>query len=67
MIRVAGNVANPSTLASIEYAVAHLDVNLIVVMGHEGCGAVTAAIAGGDNGPNLKSLIRIYQSSIRGC
>ena len=56
-IRVAGNVANSSTLASIEYAVAHLGTNLIVVMGHESCGAVTAAINGGDNGYNLNHLL----------
>jgi len=38
VIRVAGNVANTSTTASIEYAVAHLGVKLIVVLGHESCG-----------------------------
>ena len=57
VIRVAGNVANTSSIASIEYAVAHLGVNLIVVLGHESCGAVTAAIAGGDNGYNLNHLL----------
>lgn len=57
VIRVAGNVANSSSIASIEYAVAHLGVNLIVVLGHESCGAVTAAIGGGDNGYNLNHLL----------
>lgn len=57
VIRVAGNTANASSIASIEYAVAHLGVNLIVVLGHEACGAVTAAIAGGDNGHNLNHLL----------
>lgn len=57
VIRVAGNVANTESLASIEYAVAHLGVNLIVVLGHESCGAVTAAINGGDNGHNLNLLL----------
>lgn len=57
VIRVAGNVANTSSIASIEYAVAHLGVNLIVVLGHESCGAVTAALAGGDNGHNLNHLL----------
>lgn len=56
-IRVAGNIANSSTLASIEYAVANLGTNLVVVMGHENCGAVTAAIQGGDNGYNLNHLL----------
>ncbi|MEM6767929.1 MAG: carbonic anhydrase [Bacteroidota bacterium] len=57
VIRVAGNVSNTESIASIEYAVAHLGVNLIVVLGHESCGAVTAAIAGGDNGYNLNILL----------
>lgn len=57
VIRVAGNIANTSTIASIEYAVAHLDVKLIIVMGHESCGAVTAALSGGDNGHNLNHLL----------
>ena len=49
-VRVAGNIANTSSIASIEYAVAHCGSKLIVVLGHQSCGAVTAAIAGGDNG-----------------
>ncbi len=57
VIRVAGNVANTSSMASIEYAVAHLGTNLIVVLGHESCGAVTAAIGGGNNGYNLNHLL----------
>lgn len=57
VLRVAGNVANTSTIASIEYAVAHLGSKLIVVMGHQSCGAVTAAIGGGDNGHNLNHLL----------
>lgn len=56
-IRVAGNIANTESIASIEYAVAHLDTKLIIVLGHESCGAVGAAIAGGDNGHNLNMLL----------
>ena len=56
VLRVAGNIANTSTIASIEYAVAHLGTKLILVLGHESCGAVTAALAGGDNGYNLNHL-----------
>lgn len=61
VIRVAGNVANTSSVASIEYAVANLKTSVIVVLGHESCGAVTAAIAGGDNGPNLNTLLGYIQ------
>jgi len=56
-VRVAGNVANTSSMASIEYAVAHLGSKIIVVLGHQSCGAVTAAVSGGDNGYNLNHLL----------
>jgi len=44
VVRVAGNVADPGTLGSIEYAAEHLGTPLIVVMGHTQCGAVKAAM-----------------------
>jgi carbonic anhydrase len=43
-IRVAGNVANEDEVASVEYAADHLGVPLCVVLGHTGCGAVTAVV-----------------------
>jgi carbonic anhydrase len=55
--RVAGNVANTSTIASIEYSVFALKTKVIVVMGHESCGAVGAAVKGGDLGHNLNMLL----------
>jgi len=64
VIRVAGNVANPSSIASAEYAVAHLGAKLIVVMGHESCGAVGAALEGGDNGKHLNHLLGFIQPVI---
>lgn len=57
VVRVAGNIANNSSIASIEYAAAHCGSEVIVVMGHQSCGAVTAAVAGGDNGHNLNHLL----------
>ncbi len=57
VVRVAGNIANSSSIASIEYAVAHIGSPVIVVLGHESCGAVTAAVGGGDNGYNLNHLL----------
>lgn len=57
VVRVAGNVANSSSLASIEYAVAHCGSKVVVVMGHQSCGAVTAAKSGGDNGYSLNHLL----------
>lgn len=68
VIRVAGNIANPSSIASIEYAVEHIGTNLIVVLGHESCGAVGAAIASYpdvDNGPNLNHLISFITPAVK--
>ena len=45
-VRVAGNVVTPEVLGSLEYAAALLGTRLIMVVGHERCGAVTAAIQG---------------------
>lgn len=44
IVRVAGNVAETDVVASIEYAVDHLQTQLVVVMGHTNCGAVSAAV-----------------------
>ena len=43
-VRIAGNIATPEAIGSIEYAVALLDTPLLMVLGHERCGAVTAAV-----------------------
>lgn len=50
VIRVAGNVIDGHQLGSIEYAVDHLGCRLIVVMGHNHCGAVNAAIGSNPEG-----------------
>ncbi|MDD2756591.1 MAG: carbonic anhydrase, partial [Methanothrix sp.] len=57
VIRTAGQVMDNVTLASIEYAVEHLDVPLVVVLGHDSCGAVTAAVNGGEVPGHLGSLV----------
>ena len=44
VIRVAGNVVTPTQLGSIEYAVEHLGTEVVVVLGHSGCGAVKATL-----------------------
>jgi carbonic anhydrase len=57
VLRVAGNIVDPFELGSIEYAVEHLHVPLIVLLGHEKCGAVAAAL-GEDKPPgNLGKLV----------
>jgi len=57
VIRVAGNVVDPDVLGSVEYAIEHLHSRLIVVLGHEKCGAVTAAVAKDVLHGNLEELI----------
>lgn len=61
VVRVAGNVTDPAILGSIEYAVEHLKAPLIVVVGHEKCGAVDAALSGGELHGNLAKLIKEVQ------
>ena len=55
VIRVAGNVMDDHQLGSVEYAVDHLWCKLVVVLGHEHCGAVDAAIHG-EPGGYVKSI-----------
>src|SRR4051794_32701972 len=54
VVRTAGNVVDEHALGSIEYAVDHLGARLVVVLGHESCGAVTAALAS-DTAPSHAS------------
>ncbi|MFO0965681.1 MAG: carbonic anhydrase [Gemmataceae bacterium] len=58
VIRVAGNVTGTDAIGSIEYAVAHLHAPLVVVLGHEKCGAVQAALAHADFEGALGLLVR---------
>jgi carbonic anhydrase len=58
VVRDAGNVLDSVVLGSIEYAAEHLGTKLLVVMGHQSCGAVKATIAGGEVPPNIASVVR---------
>ena len=59
IVRTAGNVADPVALGSIEYAVEHLHSPLLVVLGHQKCGAVSAACSGEKMpSPNLDAIVR---------
>ena len=59
VIRVAGNVIGPAVMGSIQYAAVHLRTPLFVVMGHEGCGAVQAALAARNDGARQPSRIAL--------
>lgn len=66
VIRVAGNIAAAFELASIEYAISNGYTKLIVVLGHEECGAVKAAMAPGDAPtPSLGVLLARIRESFR--
>ena len=57
VVRVAGNVADPVDLGSIEYAAQHLHAKLLLVVGHESCGAVKATLDGGNLPPNIEAIV----------
>src|SRR4051812_2506309 len=63
-VRVAGNVATDIELASIEYAAVHLHTPLVVVMGHQNCGAVTAASESGEPEGHLPSLLALIHPAV---
>jgi len=65
VVRNAGNLVDDHTLGSIEYAVEHLGVRLVVVLGHERCGAVTAALAGESAPGHVQSLVRDIQPAVQ--
>ena len=68
VVRVAGNVIDDQSLGSIEYAVDHLAVRLIVVLGHQRCGAVKAAkdtIAANGKAPgHIQSLVTAIEPAV---
>ncbi len=64
VVRVAGNVATDAELASLEYGAQHLHVPLLVVMGHESCGAVTTALQGGPSEGHIATLVQLLQPAI---
>jgi carbonic anhydrase len=64
VVRTAGHVVDHMVLASLEYAVEHLKVPLIVVLGHTRCGAVEAAIEGGEHPGHLHDLVEAIRPAV---
>jgi carbonic anhydrase len=64
VIRVAGNVMSPEVAGSLQYAGSHLQTPLFVVLGHQGCGAVSAAMATKHEGAQHRSRIQILADAI---
>jgi carbonic anhydrase len=64
IVRVAGNVISPEVMGSFQYAGVHLRTPLFVVLGHEGCGAVQAALAAKLQGAHEPTRIRLLLNNI---
>ena len=66
-IRNAGNVLDEHVIGSIEYAVMHCGVKLIVIMGHQDCGAIAATLSGVSETKYIKSLEYSIQPAVEDC
>ena len=64
VVRVAGNIVDNAVTGSIEYAVEHLGTPVVVVMGHEKCGAVQATLGGGEPGTHIQSLVEAISPAV---
>lgn len=81
VVRIAGNIVAPSVVGSIEFAASEFGSRLVVVMGHTGCGAVTATVRALQTGagpesknirditdriaPHVESLVRLGDRNVR--
>jgi carbonic anhydrase len=65
VIRTAGNLVDDYALGSIEYAVDHLGARLVLVLGHERCGAVAAALSGGEAPGHVRALVDAIAPAVK--
>jgi len=64
IIRVAGNVIDNCAMGSVEYGVEHLHTPLLVILGHEKCGAVTAACSGFCENNHISEIMKKLEPAI---
>lgn len=64
VVRTAGHVLDDAAIGSVEYAVEHLGVPLIVVLGHEKCGAVAATLEGGEVHGHLGTIVGAIRPAV---
>jgi carbonic anhydrase len=64
VIRVAGNILSPEISGTLQYAGSYLETPLFVVLGHEGCGAVIAALATKHEGAQFRSQVQLLLANI---
>jgi carbonic anhydrase len=62
VVRLAGNAAPPAIIGSIEYAVLHFGTPLIVVLGHDHCGAVSAVVKGEKAEGNIAEAVKLIHT-----
>ena len=66
VVRNAGHACDDVALGSIEYAIEHFHCPLILVLGHERCGAVTAAVEGGEAPDHIAAVVNAIQPALEG-
>ena len=64
VVRVAGNVASDTEIGSLEYGAEHLHIPLLVVLGHERCGAVTAAAGADEPEGHIVTLVDLIKPAV---
>ena len=64
VIRVAGNVFSPEIAGTLQYAGSYLETPLFVILGHEGCGAIIAALATKHEGEQFRSQLQLLLGNI---
>lgn len=64
VIRVAGNILGPLTMGSVEYGVEHLQAPLLVILGHNHCGAVKATVDGGEAPGSIGAIVERIRPSV---
>jgi carbonic anhydrase len=64
VVRTAGEVVDSVALGSIEYAVEHLGASLIVVLGHQRCGAVAAAVSGANEPGDIPAVLKAIAPAV---
>src|SRR5688500_2234139 len=64
VVRVAGNCLSPEVAGSLQYAGSYLQTPLFVVLGHEGCGAISAALATKHEGEQFRSRLQLLLTNI---
>ena len=64
VVRTAGNVIDSAAMGSIEYAAEHLHATMLLVLGHESCGAVKASLEGETPSPYINSIIHKIKPAV---